>query len=222
MNMKFKHINHENVILEYELGKIVCVGRNYLDHIKELNNDRPDDPVLFIKPSTSVIACGDSIKIPENLGELHHEVELAVLITESLSNISLEFAKEANYYFGISIDLTLRDLQKKLKENGLPWEKAKAFDGSCVLSPWRNDLTLTEIYDAQIFLKINGEIKQATHIKNMITSIPNLISYISQFFTLCPGDVVLTGTPKGVGKLSKNDQVIIGLNEMKYEVFVKG
>ena len=168
------------------------------------------------------MSCDDAIYLPKNLGDLHYELELAVLITERLSNITVAEAKLGKYYFAVALDLTLRDLQFDLKSKGLPWEKAKAFDGSCVISPWTSRYSLADVYNLCICLDINGQQKQSTIIKNMMVPIPDLISHISQFFTLLPGDVVLTGTPKGVGKLNAGDKLSMSLNNTAYNVVVKG
>ncbi|MFM1605299.1 MAG: fumarylacetoacetate hydrolase family protein [Porticoccaceae bacterium] len=195
------------------LGKVVCVGRNYAAHAKELNNPVPTEPVLFIKPSTSLVKLEEPLAIPSHLGECHFEAEMSILIGQSLSNCNHEQASEAIAGIGLALDLTLRELQQELKEKGLPWEKAKSFDGSCPVSGFVPISQGTNLQDQQILLLQNQQIKQNGNTEDMLTSVLALLSYISQFFTLLPGDIVLTGTPAGVGPLKPGDQLSLSLSD---------
>lgn len=214
--MEYKSIDGNT--LKFTPGKVVCVGRNYIRHIKELSNEVPDEPVLFMKPSTAMIDYEDGISLPKRFGAVHHELELAVLITEKLKNASVEAVKNSPFLFTVALDLTFRDLQQQLKDRGLPWEKAKSFDGSCVLGRWIEDFLLEKAQNAEIHLSINNEIRQHANTREMITPIAELISYASDFFTLMPGDVILTGTPAGVGALNPGDRLVMTLNEISFPV----
>ncbi len=185
-------------------SKVVCVARNYLDHIKELNNQTPTSPIFFIKPTTAIVDFAETINIPKNLGELHHELELAVWIAKDLKDASLEEAKAACAGYGIGLDLTLRDLQKKLKTNGHPWEAAKAFDGSL---PITNRFEIQDPENCMIELQINGEVRQKDSTNLMLTPTFELLVAASKIFTLKAGDILLTGTPKGVGPLRSGDKL---------------
>ena len=193
------------------LGKIVCVGRNYADHAKELNNPVPTEPVLFIKPSTALASLDGPVAIPAAWGSCHFEAEMTILIGQSLTNCSEGQAAEAIAGIGIALDLTLRDLQAELKQKSLPWEKAKSFDGACPTSAFVT-APLTELQDQQIQLRQNGELKQNGNSADMLTPVLPLLAYISQFFTLQPGDIVLTGTPAGVGPLTLGDKLQLSLS----------
>ncbi len=201
----FQHKFISGEAINDSLGKIVCVGRNYAAHAKELGNEVPKSPLLFIKPATSAVPFDTRISIPKNQGSVHHEVEIALLIGKTASNIDEESAWECVTGVGVALDLTLRDVQDKLKEKGQPWEMAKAFDGACPLTNWVPLEKIRDKNSIQVRLENNSEMKQDGYSDQMITSIPKLISYISQFFTLQPGDVVLTGTPAGVGALESGD-----------------
>ncbi|MDR2123059.1 MAG: fumarylacetoacetate hydrolase family protein [Flavobacteriaceae bacterium] len=184
--------------------KIICVGRNYKEHARELNNDIPKEPVLFLKPDTALLRSGGEFYIPEFTNDLHHEVEILVKISKVGKYIQPEFSK--NYYSEISlgIDFTARDIQNKLKEKGLPWEKSKAFDHSALVGKFipKENLNLSNLHFSLIK---NGKIQQKGNTSDMIFSIDRLISYISQFFTLKVGDLIFTGTPAGVSKVEEND-----------------
>ena len=185
------------------LGKVVCVGRNYAEHAKELDNPVPDAPLLFIKPATSVVPLEEPIGGPFERSDVHFETELALLIGETLREVTPEQAEAAVVGVGLALDLTLRDVQSALKKKGHPWEIAKAFDGACPLSrfvPIEAPLDWSAI---EFSLDMNGERRQHGVARDMLFAIPALLSEMSQHFTLAPGDVVLTGTPAGVGKLEK-------------------
>jgi 2-keto-4-pentenoate hydratase/2-oxohepta-3-ene-1,7-dioic acid hydratase in catechol pathway len=195
------------------VGKVVCIGRNYAEHAKELNNPVPDEPLLFIKPSTAIIPLSQSIALPQGRGGLHYETELAILIGERLTHASEADAGKAIAGVGLALDLTLRDLQSTLKSKGLPWEKAKAFDGSCSLSAFAapTGLDLTHL---EFNLWINNVLRQQGNAAQMLLPVTALLAYISEWFTLLPGDVVLTGTPAGVGQLQAGDQLRLQLNQL--------
>lgn len=185
------------------LGKIVCIGRNYADHAKELDNPVPTEPLLFIKPATSAVDVREPLNPPFSRGEVHYEIELALLVGDTLSDATQDEAERAIAGIGLAMDLTLRDVQTALKEKGHPWEVAKAFDGACPLSPF---LPLKRVpnWNALAFtLEINGEERQHGEGADMIFPVPTLVAEMSRHFTLEPGDVILTGTPVGVGELPR-------------------
>ncbi|WP_340065397.1 fumarylacetoacetate hydrolase family protein [Ascidiimonas aurantiaca] len=185
--------------------KIICVGRNYTDHIKELANEKPSDPVLFLKPDTSVLQNDQDFYIPDFSSDVHYEVEVLVKITRPGKHIETKFAGTYYNEIGLGIDFTARDLQSKLKEKGLPWEKSKAFDGSAVIGQWLPKQQFTDLNNISFSLKKNGQLVQNGNTQFMLWKIDELISYISQYFTLKTGDVIFTGTPAGVGKVVVND-----------------
>lgn len=203
----FQHLTIENQIIDLPLGKVVCVGRNYAEHAKELGNEVPDAPILFIKPATSVVPLVPNFSIPQDQGSVHHEAEIALLISKEAKNISADKAWDVVSHITVALDLTLRDVQSRLKENAHPWEIAKGFDGACPLGNWVPVSQINNKDDMAIELIKNGEQKQKGHSTQMITSISDLIAYTSKFFTLQPGDVILTGTPAGVGPLASGDEL---------------
>ena len=185
--------------------KIICIGRNYVKHIEELNNERPDEPVVFLKPDSSILLKQHPFVIPEFTDDVHHEVELLVKINKVGKYIEPKFA--SNYYdeIGLGIDFTARDLQAKLKEKGLPWEKAKSFDGSAVIGDFYSKSDYDSLENIQFKLVKNGEIVQLGNTNHMLWKIDELIAHISQFFTLKKGDIIFTGTPEGVNSVQPND-----------------
>lgn len=195
-------------------GKIICVGRNYADHAAELNNPIPTEPMLFIKPSTSVVDMSAPFSVPEGFGDVHFETEMAVLIGKRLSHASLSEAEEAIVGIGLGLDLTLRELQGKLKEKGHPWEKSKAFDGSCPLSAFVKSESISDIQNVEVCLWVNGELRQKGNSAMMLNMVLELISHSSEFFTLEPGDVLLTGTPAGVGPVKLGDKLQVALDDL--------
>ncbi|MFC2095584.1 fumarylacetoacetate hydrolase family protein [Candidatus Bipolaricaulota bacterium] len=192
----------------FRIGKILCLGRNYAEHIKELGNVLPQAPVVFIKPASSVISEGEAIVIPPYSHNCHHEVELALLIGRRGKNIPADEAMGYIAGYGVGIDLTLRDVQAELKEKGLPWEIAKGFDTACPLSPFVEASDVVEPHDLQIRLMVNGEMRQDGDTSMMIYRIPAIISHMSSSFTLEPGDVILTGTPAGVSRIVSGDNLV--------------
>jgi 5-carboxymethyl-2-hydroxymuconate isomerase len=196
------------------LGKIVCIARNYAEHIRELGNEVPDRPVFFMKPASSVIGEGESIVIPACSQDCQHEVELAILIGRTIKGISAVEALSAVAGYGVAIDLTLRDVQSELKSKGLPWEIAKAFDTACPLSDFVAAETVRDPQNLAISLRVNDIVRQDASTALMLRPIPELIAAISAIFTLEPGDVILTGTPAGVSRLHSGDRVIATIAEV--------
>lgn len=204
------------------VGKVVCVGRNYAEHARELNNAIPTEPVLFIKPATALARLEEPLSIPLDYGACHFEVEMAVLIGDRLCRCSEQQASSAIAGIGVALDLTLRDLQSALKDKSLPWEKAKGFDGACPVSAFVAREDVGDLQNLQIQLRQNGQLQQDGNSGDMLTPVLPLLVYISQFFTLEPGDMVLTGTPAGVGPLASGDQLEVSLGDhisVKTKVF---
>lgn len=185
------------------LGKIVCVGRNYAEHAKELDNPVPTEPILFIKPATAAVRLEETIAAPATRGEVHYEAELALLIGEPLSNATPEQAERAVIGLGLALDLTLRNVQSQLKGKGHPWEIAKGFDGACPLSSFLKVKDVPNWDSLSFSLSINDELRQVGKTADMLFSVPQLLQEMSRHFTLEPGDVILTGTPAGVGVLPR-------------------
>ena len=191
-------------------SKIVCVGRNYADHAKELGNAVPDTPILFIKPPSSLRALAAGIVLPQGLGECHFETELCVRIGQPLKNASREQAALAIDGVTLGLDLTLRDLQNTLKADGHPWERAKSFDGACLLGEWLSPAML-DLAQAEFELQINGTQRQYGNTAQMVFDVVGLVAHISESFSLSVGDVVMTGTPAGVAALQVGDQLALTL-----------
>ena len=185
--------------------KIICVGRNYDAHIEELDNEKPKDPVLFLKSDTAILLKKQPFFIPEFSNEIHHEVEILVKINKIGKHIDKKFAHKYYDEIGLGIDFTARDLQRQLKEKGLPWEKAKGFDGSAVISNFIPKSTFTNLEDLNFRLEKNNEVAQKGNTALMLWKIDELIEYISKYFTLKIGDVIFTGTPAGVSRVNPND-----------------
>lgn len=208
--------------ISHQPGKAVCVGRNYVAHAAELGNEVPEEPLLFIKPGTALTELAPGFTIPEGRGEVHHETELALLIGYPLTQASAAQAAAAIIGIGLALDLTLRDQQNQLKALRQPWEKAKAFDGSCPVSCFLPIAECPPWDDIPFSLLINGEIRQSGTSGLMIWSMLELTATISHHFTLCPGDLILTGTPAGVGPLQPGDQLQLQLAQrlhIRSEVF---
>lgn len=185
--------------------KIVCIGRNYTKHIEELNNERPDEPVIFLKPDTAMVQKQFPFVIPEFSNDVHHEVEVLVKINKVGKYIDAKFAHKYYDEIGLGIDFTARDLQAKLKEKGLPWEKAKAFDGSAVIGDFVPKSEFADLNNISFELTNNGTVVQQGNTSHMLWKIDEIIAYVSQYFTLRTGDVIFTGTPEGVAKVAPND-----------------
>ena len=185
--------------------KIICIGRNYIDHIKELSNQKPLNPVVFLKPDSSVIAKNQNFIIPSFSNEIHHEVELVVKINKVGKHIDKSFSHKYYDEIGLGIDFTARDIQNNLKEKGHPWEKSKAFDNSCMVGKFLKKEKLEDISKIEFSLIKNNELVQSGRSNDMLWKIDELISYISQYFTLKIGDLIFTGTPSGVSKVESGD-----------------
>lgn len=200
-------------------SKVVCIGRNYVEHAEELGSDVPEEPLLFMKPSTAVIGPGDPIRLPPESGRVDHEGELALVIGRPCRRVSEEDAFGFVLGYTCGNDVTARDLQQKDGQ----WTRAKGFDSFCPLGPWLE--TELDPSDVQIATRINGETRQRSRTSNMIFRPPTIISYASQVMTLLPGDVILTGTPSGVGPLSPGDRVEVeveGIGVLANEVMRGG
>ena len=185
--------------------KIICIGRNYADHISELNNERPTGPVIFMKPDSAILLKQFPFVIPEFTNDVHHEVEVIVKINKVGKYIDKKFAHKYYDEIGLGIDFTARDLQSTLKEKGLPWEKAKAFDGSAIIGDFLPKNSFTSLENINFELKSNGKIVQQGNTALMLWKIDELIAYVSQYFTLKTGDILFTGTPKGVAPIKEGD-----------------
>ena len=187
--------------------KIICIGRNYKNHINELNNIVPTEPVIFLKPDTSIILKKQPFFIPDFSNDIHHEVEVIVKINRVGKYISKEFAHKYYDKIGLGIDFTARDIQQNQKKFGLPWEKAKAFDGSALIGKWVNKTSFDDINDINFSLMKNNELVQQGNTSQMLWDIDSIIAYVSSFFTLKIGDIIFTGTPAGVGAVKENDKL---------------
>ena len=185
--------------------KIICIGRNYSDHINELGNTRPSYPVVFLKPDSSIIAKNQNFIIPAFSNEIHHEVELVIKINKVGKHIDQSYANKYYNEIGLGIDFTARDIQNNLKEKGHPWEKSKAFDNSCLVGDFINKDKFDDLSKIDFSLKKNNELVQMGNSSNMLWKVDELISYISQYFTLKIGDLIFTGTPSGVSKVNSED-----------------
>ena len=194
--------------------KIICIGRNYVDHISELNNERSSEPVVFMKPDTAVVLKKFPFVIPDFSNEVHHEVEILVKINKVGKYIDAKFAHKYYDEIGLGIDFTARDVQAKLKEKGLPWEKAKAFDGSAIIGDFLSKNDFSSLENINFELRNNSQIVQKGNTSQMLWKIDEIIAYVSQFFTLKKGDVIFTGTPAGVAKVNPDD-VLEGFIEDK-------
>lgn len=194
--------------------KIICIGRNYTNHIEELKNERPTEPVIFMKPDSAVLLKQHPFVIPEFSEEIHHEIEIIVKINKVGKYIEPKFAHKYYDEISVGIDFTARDLQAKLKEKGLPWEKAKAFDGSAVIGDFLPKTDFISMENLSFELKNNAQTVQKGNTSNMLWKIDELVSYVSQYFTLKIGDIIFTGTPEGVAAVKPND-VLEGFLEDK-------
>ena len=185
--------------------KIICIGRNYTKHIEELQNERPDEPVVFIKPDSAILLKGYPFVIPEFSNDIHHEIEIIVKISKVGKYIEPKFAHKYYDEISVGIDFTARDLQQQLKDKGLPWEKAKAFDGSAVIGNFLPKKDFSSLESINFELTNNGKTVQKGNSSLMLWKIDELIAYVSQFFTLKIGDIIFTGTPEGVAAVKSND-----------------
>lgn len=191
--------------------KIICVGRNYAEHIEELNNERPDAPVIFMKPETAVPRPVEDFYYPDFSEDIHHEVEIVVKINKVGKNIEEKFAHKYYDELGIGIDFTARDLQAKLKGKGLPWELAKAFNGSAPVSEFVPKSQFADVQNIAFSLDVNGETRQQGNTNMMLYKIDYLIAFVSQYFLLKKGDLLFTGTPKGVAAVKIGDTLKLSI-----------
>lgn len=197
----------KNSTRELEMGKIVCVGRNYAEHAKELGNEVPEFPLIFLKPVSALISSGKNIIHPDFSDDMHHEVELVLLLDKTVKNASLQEAEDAIAGYAVGLDMTLRDIQNELKKRGHPWTIAKCFDTSAVISPFMLKSEYKLKGNERIVLEVNGEARQNSTLDKMIFSPAEIVKYISSKLTLESGDLIYTGTPEGVGKVVKGDKL---------------
>ena len=200
--------------------KIICAGRNYVSHIEELGNENPTDPVLFIKPDTSILQKNQPFFIPHFSSNIEYEVEILIRINRIGKHIQTKFAHKYYDEIGLGIDFTARKLQNQLKNNGLPWEKAKSFDGSALIGDWFPKKDFNDLNSLSFSLKLNDHIVQRGNTSKMLWNFDHLISYISKYFTLKIGDIIFTGTPSGVGPVSAND-ILVGHLEDRQAFLLK-
>lgn len=183
--------------------KVICVGRNYIDHAKELQNEIPSTPVIFLKPDTALLRNNASFYLPEFSKEIHHEVELVLKVSKEGKHIQEKFADAYYDEVSLGIDFTARDLQNELKSKGLPWELSKSFDGSAVIG----EFVAKEVLPVNFSLHINGELRQKGNTTQMIFNFEKIIAFVSQYITLKKGDLIYTGTPAGVSKVKIGDRL---------------
>ena len=193
--------------------KIICVGRNYFDHINELKNEKPESPIIFLKPETSIIQKKQPFFIPDFSNNVQYEVEILIKINRLGKAISPNFSHKYYDEIGLGIDFTARDLQNKLKKDSLPWEKSKSFDGSALIGNWINKKDIDDLNNLDFTLTNNGNVVQKGNTSEMLWGIDELISEISKFFTLKIGDIIFTGTPSGVGRVNENDSLVGYIND---------
>jgi acylpyruvate hydrolase len=192
--------------------KIIAIGRNYADHISELNNETPDAPVIFTKPDTAILKENEAFYYPSFSEDVHHEIEILVKISKIGKNIEERFAHKYYQEIGLGVDFTARDVQSKLKAKGLPWELAKAFDGSAPIS-YFVDKEGFDLKNLEFSLDINGQRKQTGNTAMMLNTIDSIIAFVSQYFTLKVGDIIFTGTPAGVGPVKIGDKLLGKIQE---------
>ncbi len=193
------------------VGKILCLGRNYPEHAKEMNAEVPQDPIVFIKPSTALLQSGGTLAFPPFSRVMHHEVEMVVLMGRDGKNIAKDAAYDFVAGYGVGLDMTLRDIQSQAKKNGLPWSVSKGFDSSAPVSVFVEKGRVSSPQNLEITLKVNGQVRQHSNTGRMLFPIDRIIEYISSVFTLEQGDLIFTGTPEGVGPVVSGDVLEAGL-----------
>lgn len=193
--------------------KIICIGQNYKEHIKELNNKPTEDPVVFLKPDTAILLKKQPFFIPDFSNDVHHEIELIIKINKIGKHIQPQFAHKYYDEISVGIDFTARDVQKKLRDKGLPWECSKSFDGAAVIGKWISKEKIKDLNALSFSLKKNDKIVQQGNTADMLHSIDTIIAYISTYFTLKIGDIIFTGTPSGVSAVKANDKLVGFLEE---------
>jgi 2-keto-4-pentenoate hydratase/2-oxohepta-3-ene-1,7-dioic acid hydratase in catechol pathway len=214
MSTPYHHHWIDHSPIDLPVGKAVCVGRNYAEHARELGNEVPDAPLLFMKPASAMVGLEEPLVLPQGQGAVHHEVEMVVLIGERLKDVDADTARHAIRGYGLGLDLTLREVQNQLKDKGHPWERAKAFDGALPLTGFVDARGISVRQNLDITLLINDEVRQHGHTGLMLMPTFELVSHISRSFSLEPGDIVLTGTPAGVGPLVSGDQLFMRLGNV--------
>ncbi len=214
MKTDYQHQFLDQSPCAWPVGKAVCVGLNYAAHAAEMDSQQTAEPLLFMKPAAALVPLAGSIEIPADLGECHFEAEVAILVGQRLSRCDEEEALAAIGGVGLALDLTLRDLQTELRSTGQPWEKSKSWDASCPLSDFLKPEKIGDLQNQNIRLYQNGEVRQDGNTRQMLTQVLPLLVYISQYFTLEPGDVVLTGTPEGVGPMAPGDALRMELDDL--------
>lgn len=197
---------------DLQIGNIYCIGRNYVAHAQELKNEVPDEPLVFLKPSSAIVFDGDQIEIPPQSNNVHHEVELVAAIGKGGKNIPQKEALEHLAGYAVGIDVTARDIQQAAKEKSHPWTVAKGFDTFAPLSSFVNKDQIDDPQNIDLEISVNGETRQSDNTKLMIFPVADLISYLSTIFSLQPGDLIFTGTPKGVSPISRGDTIEATLN----------
>ena len=217
--MSYRHHWMDGTPIDLPLGKAVCVGRNYAAHARELGNEVPTEPLLFMKPASAFCSLDEPLQLPRDQGEVHHEVEMVALIGKRLRHADEEEVRFGIEGYGIGLDLTLRDVQNRLKEKGQPWELAKGFDGAAPLSGFIDARGVSVKQQLKLSLAVNGEMRQSGHTGLMLFPTFALIAHMSRHFTLEPGDVIFTGTPAGVAPLTSGDELLMKLGNI---LIVKG
>ena len=212
--MAYQHLDINGNAIGLPVGKVVCIGQNYQDHIAEMQSKTAPEALFFIKPSTALCAMAPGFTIPSAQGAVHNETELAVLIGQPLKQAGYTAVNDAIWGYSLALDLTLRDIQAQLKQLGRPWEIAKGFDGACPVAGFVEKAWVQHPQQLDFSLTVNGTQRQQGNTANMIRGISQLISEMSQHFTLLPGDIVLTGTPAGVGPLSSGDTLQLQLADL--------
>ncbi len=212
--MVYQHVSSSGQPIDLPVGKVVCIGQNYQDHIAEMQSKTAAEALFFIKPSTALCPLAPAFSIPSGRGAVHNETELAVLIARPLQNAGYAQVQEAVWGYSLALDLTLRDVQAQLKQLGRPWEVAKGFDGACPVAGFTEKAQLMHPQQLEFRLLVNGQLRQSGNTANMIRGINQLISEMSRHFTLLPGDIVLTGTPAGVGPLAVGDTLELQLADI--------
>jgi len=222
VQFRFDMINLEAVKNFRQLGKkIICIGRNYKDHAAELGNKLPQKPLMFFKPTSAYVTAGQPIKIPIGCKNLQHEVELAIIVGRRATKIEPGQAWDYVGGYALALDMTARDFQDEAKKQGHPWLLSKGFDTSCPVSDYISKDRLPDPHNVDLWLKVNGALKQKANTKEMIFDIPTMLSHATQYVTMEPGDLLLTGTPAGVSSLKDGDEIECGLGDiltMKFRV----
>lgn len=217
MNYQIKEYPH------LQFGSIYCIGRNYAKHIQEMDSKRTKDPVVFLKPRSSLVFNDQSITLPTQSENVHHEVELVLLIGHELKNCVVEDALESIQAIAVGIDVTARDIQSKAKGNGLPWSLSKGFDTFAPIGNFVDFTSSIDINNLDIQVKVNGELRQFGNTSNMLFSVAEIISYLSHQFRLTPGDLIFTGTPEGVSPINNGDiiEAAIGNQLSTLKIYVR-